>query len=153
MCNGSESRTFKSVLAFHFVKEEFLCFCLGRNFRLASQTVSGRFLILHIPTLSKCVLLCKLLMGYTESIFFCHRFQNQNSGCQACILSLISSTHCIETHIWHSIVCFCAWTLGDNTVSFIHSVSHLIIYVPAMLTHPWAACIWLFYICSYPGQS
>lgn len=69
MCNGHKSRTFKSVLAFHFIKEEFLCFCLGINFRLASQTVSGRFLILHIPTLSKCVLLCKLLMGYTESIF------------------------------------------------------------------------------------
>lgn len=67
LSNGRESRTFKSVLAFHFVKEEFLCFCLGMNFKLAIQTVSGRFLLLHIPTLSKCVLLCKLLMGYIES--------------------------------------------------------------------------------------
>lgn len=124
MCNGRGWRTFKSVLAFHFVKEEFLCFCLVINFRLACQTVSGIFLILLITTLSKCVLLCKLLMGYTESIFLGgHRFQNQNSGCQACILSPISSIHCTETYIWHSIVCFCAWTLGDNTVSFIHSVS------------------------------
>lgn len=67
LSNGRESRTFKSVLAFHFVKKEFLCFCLGMNFKLAIQTVSGRFLFLHIPTLSKCVLLCKLLMGYIES--------------------------------------------------------------------------------------
>lgn len=97
------------------LRKSFSCFCLGINFRLASQIVSGRFLFLHIPTLSKCVLLCKLLMRYIES-----KFLAWISEAELRLSGLHSFT---AIYIWHSIV----WFLCMNVAwkhCIVHSFSH-----------------------------